>query len=493
MRHKFILFIWIYFFFAQTGISQNSQKIIFDQKDSLEGYYLAIPPISGKIAAVQVLLLSFNQPEIIIPETKLPNLAYGNDILTVIASLRTSLFADGETIERISKILNHVSSMFSAGSDKFVLGGMEYAGNIALRYTELCYENPSQYPVRPRAVFAINCPVDLIGLAHLCERQIKKNFYPGLVGDGNYILNAFTKQIGTLADSSQKYIRLSPFYRDEQKAGNEQYLKNIPVRLYYDIDIEWQLKNRRNSFYDTYIPDGSELINRLLLSGNEEAEFITAKLPAFRSNGLRNPDSWSVVDETEYIRWIKEKLDIFDPNTYKPVYALPFPKDWGIERFSFPIDFAPEIPYKGIEDVRFAPGWGDKNSQTYWSYCYLWWLEGSPDIDPGRLGRYMEAYYSGLVKRNIVRRNIPSGKLVPTIAKLEKIKTESGDTETYRGTIDMLDYMEQKPIKLFMLVHIKNCITKNRTAVFFAVSPKPAADPVWDSMHTILDGFQCSK
>ena len=79
-----------------------------------------------------------------------------------------------------------------------------------------------------------------------------------------------TKENGTIYNNSDRYKFLSPFYMEGKSAGNEQYLKNVAVRLYYDIDIEWQLKNRRNSFYDTKMADGSELIKQLLLSGNDK-------------------------------------------------------------------------------------------------------------------------------------------------------------------------------------------------------------------------------
>ena len=64
-------------------------------------------------------------------------------------------------------------------------------------------------------------------------------------------------------------FRYLHFIQDGQLPGNEQFLSKVAVRLYYDTDIEWELKNRRNSYYDTYIPDGSEMVKRLLLEGNE--------------------------------------------------------------------------------------------------------------------------------------------------------------------------------------------------------------------------------
>ena len=37
-------------------------------------------------------------------------------------------------------------------------------------------------------------------------------------------------------------------------------------------------------------------------------------------------------------------------------YSLPTPKGWTIEQFPIPISFARSIKYKGVEEIRFAPG-----------------------------------------------------------------------------------------------------------------------------------------
>ncbi|MDP1813352.1 MAG: hypothetical protein Q8K92_02780, partial [Leadbetterella sp.] len=34
-------------------------------------------------------------------------------------------------------------------------------------------------------------------------------------------------------------------------------------------------------------------------------------------------------------------------------YTLDLPKDWKVERFLIPIAFAPQISYRGVEDIRF--------------------------------------------------------------------------------------------------------------------------------------------
>jgi hypothetical protein len=468
---------------------QNIENITFDVKDSTNGHYLAIQPLSKNSKGVIVLLTSFVSPESLLPETKLHNVAYTNDILTIVASTKQKLYADSSTVNRINNILKDVTKRFSADPSKFALAGYDEAGNIALRYTELTYENPTQFSVQPKAVFGIDTPVDLFGLWHWAERQIKKNYWPGTVGDSKYYIDAMTKENGTIYDNVDRYKFLSPFYREGQDTGNEQYLANVPVRLYYDTDIDWQLKNRRNSFYDTKIPDGSELINRLLLLGNNKAEFVASKQTGLTNNGIRHPNSFSIVDEVECIHWVKRSLNIFDANTWISPYNLAIPAGWDLERFSLPPDFASQINFKGVEEVRFAPGWGDIKSQEHWSYSFLWWLEGTPKIDAIILQSNLKAYYTGLVTRNIWSRNIPADKIVPTIAIIKKIKTTSNDLETYSGTISMLDYHSQEPIILNCMIHVKDIKVTNHAAIYFEISPKAFSHIVWKKMNEIGNSF----
>ncbi|MEP7373050.1 MAG: hypothetical protein ABI675_06630 [Chitinophagaceae bacterium] len=470
---------------------QNIEKVTFDPKDSTAGYYLSIQPQSKNIKGVVVLLTSFLSPENLLPETKLHNVAYTNDILTIVTSTKQKLYADSAAVKRITVILKDVVTRFSADTSKFALAGYDEAGNIALRYTELAYQNPSSYLVQPKAIVGIDSPVDLFGLWHWAEKQIKKNYWPGAVGDAKYYLDAMTKENGTIYTNPEAYKKLSPFNRNEETPGNERYLRNVPVRLYYDTDIEWQLRNRRNSFYDTKMADGSELISRLLLSGNDQAEFIASKQPGLRTDGSRRPNSISIVNEVECIHWIKKSLNIFDPNTWVAPYRLIIPAGWTTEHFSLPPGFAPQLTYKGVEDIRFAPGWGDSKSDEHWSYCFLWWLEGSPKIDAAILQVNLKAYYEGLVSGNIA--DVPANKLIPISALVKKIMTATGDTETFNATISMLDYHTRQPMVLNCLIHVKECNTQKHTVLYFEASPKTLTHPVWKKMHLIGDSFECEK
>jgi hypothetical protein len=188
----------------------------------------------------------------------------------------------------------------------------------------------------------------------------------------------------------------------------------------------------------------------------------------------------------------QEQKPKFDPGTWVAPYKLSVPDGWNMERFQIPIEFAPAIPYSGVEDLRFTPGWGDPKSEDYWTYSFLWFLDGKQKFKAETFEQYLQAYYSGLVERNIESRKIPKEKLFPVSAKFQEVKEEPGDTGTYKGTVHMLDYMQQKPITLNCLIHVRDCPNLDNTIVFYEISPQQSTHSIWNSLNQIWLEFECS-
>ncbi len=183
----------------------------------------------------------------------------------------------------------------------------------------------------------------------------------------------------------------------------------------------------------------------------------------------------------------------FDGHTWQAPYHFTAPKDWGIERFLIPISFAPQIAYKGVEDIRFTPGWAKVKTDEYWTYAFLWWLDGSPTMDANIIAANLKAYYTGLIETNRQGYKVPVEKITPVQTAFKKTKTASGDLKTFTGTIDMLDYMQQQPITLNCIVHLKKCLEENKTIVFYELSPKPFIHGIWKSLNQLWLDFKCKK
>jgi hypothetical protein len=187
----------------------------------------------------------------------------------------------------------------------------------------------------------------------------------------------------------------------------------------------------------------------------------------------------------------KESRLRYNAETFVPTYTLNIPENWTTERFSIPIDFAPSIPYNGIEELRFAPGWANATSEDYWTYSYLWFLDEKITFDAKTVADNLEAYYTGLVDRNIDKRKIQEEKVFPVKATFALVESQAGDLSTFKGSVHMLDYMAQQPITLNFIVHVKECPGKNNTFVFYEVSPQAETHTIWRTLNRIWTEFEC--
>jgi hypothetical protein len=171
-------------------------------------------------------------------------------------------------------------------------------------------------------------------------------------------------------------------------------------------------------------------------------------------------------------------------------YSLPLPETWKSETIPFPIDFAPSIPYHGIEDLRFTPGWGNANSNDYWTYTFLWFVDGTPPVNASLLNSYMATYFDGLYHSNNKSSPDSTGFTKPNITVAA---TATGDQETYAGKISTLNFLTKKKIEFYVTIHVQRHADANETAIFFEISPKPYNNPVWSELDSIINGFQLQK
>jgi hypothetical protein len=188
--------------------------------------------------------------------------------------------------------------------------------------------------------------------------------------------------------------------------------------------------------------------------------------------------------------YAQETNNEFDGHTWQAPYTLLTPKDWGVERFLVPPSFAPTITYKGVEDIRFAPGWAKTGSDEYWSYAFLWYLEGKPVVTATTLEKDLKAYYTGLIEVNSDRARLAAE---PPISVTTKFKLTPGTQPSFTGTITMLDYMTRKPITLHGRVRIVPCNEPGKEIVFFELSPQPFTHTVWKSLDQLWQEFECNK
>ncbi len=287
------------------------EKVILNPSDKPHGYYLSILPTSKTIKGVLVLLPGFGQKsEAIFTDSKFHEFAYSHDLLTIGFAGYTRMTADSLIQNRLNAVLEDVLQKNNITPDKFILGGFSAGGTIALRYAELCKQFPDAFPIQPRAVFMADSPVDLFYSWNLQAENLKNKHSEISTNEATFVQRFYREYYGaTPSENPERFITLSPFSIDTTYGKHEVFLEQVAVRAYHDIDVAWRLKNRNQTArFDNYIAT-SELINRLMLLGNEEAEFMQTFGTGYRKNGERHPHSWSIIDVEECGEWMLQLLD----------------------------------------------------------------------------------------------------------------------------------------------------------------------------------------
>lgn len=211
-----------------------------------------------------------------------------------------------------------------------------------------------------------------------------------------------------------------------------------------------------------------------LLNGNLEEEAIEI----FKLNVEQFPNSgaahYNLADGYNYLAYTYQKIAKTNIEKANKIWSvLEMDEDWGTEIFHFPIRFAKDIPYKGIEDARFPKGWSDTTNQYFWTYLFGWNVDLVTALTAEDLDKNMKLYFDGLMTS--VNRNEAIDPKITT-ANFEKTSAN-----TFTGTVRIYDaFTTKRPLTLNVLVDYHYCDKHKTTQILFHFSPKEFEHEVWN-------------
>jgi hypothetical protein len=165
------------------------------------------------------------------------------------------------------------------------------------------------------------------------------------------------------------------------------------------------------------------------------------------------------------------------------------PADWKAEVIPFPLGFAPDIDYKGVEELRFAPGMFKDETDTYFTYAFVWWLEGQPPINEARLQDDLLKYFRGLYQAVSKKEPKQVGSFTVKIEPDGSLDENGVRKTRYRGEARWVDpFVTEREVSLNLRIFHWVCAAQNRTAVLFLATPQKDGHAVWDSLSSIKAG-----
>ncbi len=180
------------------------------------------------------------------------------------------------------------------------------------------------------------------------------------------------------------------------------------------------------------------------------------------------------------------------PSVQKSRFPLPWKAadGWRGETIPFPLDFAPSLPYKGIEELRFAPGFFNPEAPDYFTYGFIWLVEDTIRVDETRLGKDLQAYFSGLMEA------VGSDKGNAARPKREdtKVVVVADSVEAFSGTIDTWDaFTNGKELQLqFLAYEIPSpyAVENDLQLWYFEVSPRLQSGDIQGQLRGLREGLE---
>jgi hypothetical protein len=184
-----------------------------------------------------------------------------------------------------------------------------------------------------------------------------------------------------------------------------------------------------------------------------------------------------------------------------PKQPLPFdwstPSGWRSETIPFPLDFAENLPLTGLEELRFAPGMFKPEQPGYWSYAFVWWLEGKPALTAIELQDHLYNYFVGLTTavgkdKNFV---LQRSRFATQMQSAPAPESKSGHpVDAFVGTADLYDaFTTGQPIHLNLDVWVWDCSHKDHRVAVVLASPQASDTPIWNELRARRSEMACHQ
>jgi hypothetical protein len=171
-------------------------------------------------------------------------------------------------------------------------------------------------------------------------------------------------------------------------------------------------------------------------------------------------------------------------------YSWPLPEKWVREIIPFPIKFAPELAYEGVEEVHFMPGWrkNDTLPQQFWSYTFVWYIDSVFTFSAVLLEKDLSNYFNGLQKWVMANAGMHLNLKASSVISVYCPDPENPGE--FRGTSEILDvFFTMKRITLNMKISQPPKQPAHKTILFFELSPQPYENPVWKELDRNISEF----
>lgn len=296
---KRILFFLIIVSAIQTAACSRS-------KETFRQDFSCILKIPLEPKGVVLLFPSFGYPIVDTDlETGIDEAFLKSEYAVVLVDYNRELFLDETNFESLHTFIQRIIKNNNL-PDNIIVGGFSSGGNIALSYS-IWYEKLQLKEGKPKSIFVIDAPVDLLSLYNVCSAKTEKSVAKTEdLTEEKYLVQFLKDRLGDPKEDKLNYYKYSPFIAEEIANSNLKYLLDYTILFYSEPDRGWYKENMNYDYEETNSFRIQTLFEALQKTSKKEIQYIKTMNKGFRKDGKRHPHSWSIVNETELVKWVNK-------------------------------------------------------------------------------------------------------------------------------------------------------------------------------------------
>lgn len=190
MRNTFLFLFLILIPFKI--FAQKPEKIHLSNP---EDYYLKIVPKNRPEAILFLLHGGGEKPEDVLKKIQLPELALKNNFIVIVPYFSEDTSKMIEEVRGIDEIAGLLIAKYNISKNKIILGGFSGGGMLAVTFAERAVRDQNTAFI-PRAIFAVDPPLDLEHVYERSEREVLRNFSELGVSEAKYFIKDLTETFG---------------------------------------------------------------------------------------------------------------------------------------------------------------------------------------------------------------------------------------------------------------------------------------------------------
>jgi hypothetical protein len=304
MKYLFAQLLLISFISCQeTNQKKASKSVDSNYQLIVEDDYELHKPVETSNATL-ILFGGFPEnAEDIKREFKILETAKKHHVSVFLSNLNQKLWLEVNERKKLAEQLQKTIEDHKLETDNIFIGGFSSGGNVALLISNYLKAQP-QYGIQPKGTFIVDSPVDLARLYQSAEKNIERNFSEVSVQEGKWLISMLDLRFEEQKEEQSRFEKQSVVTLANGNIDNISSLRDVKIRFYTKPDTLWWKKNRKANYEDLNAYSIKKLDSLLRAKQFESVEYIESTKEGIRSNGMRHPHSWSIVDTESLIKWM---------------------------------------------------------------------------------------------------------------------------------------------------------------------------------------------